>query len=500
MNIKKFINIINPQPVLGGLEISDLALRFIKLKGDNLISAFVNLPQGVIKDGKIKKRADFLSALLNLHSQITGKKKKKIYVIAGIPNINVYLKVFSLPLTASANFKEAAKLNLQMISPIEFSETYNDWQPVGENKIDGGQIEILGALASRKIIEGYGNSLEEAGFVVAAVEYPALSLVRLAVEFGAGVNVKNPYLLFQVSGDGLNFSIIRNGNLYFAHFYPWKTAVQEEGKISFSSFKELVIRETQKVLNFYGTHWEGQINKVILVSSGFNKEVAKILSEDLSLNTQSLVLKKFSNLSPDWYGALSSALRGAIPRSQDTIISLASVGTEEKFQRYRIINFAYIWRNIVFALLIFMIAVFGAAEGFLIKTMKSVNVSSVVSVGKSEIAELKALREEAGDFNKKVELALKAKRAVIDWPLILVKIKNSVSNGVVFERIFIQSLKDPVLINATAINQEAAINFKNVLIQEPRFYEVDLPLSNIISSTDGPVKFRVSFKIKGFEQ
>lgn len=496
-NFKKILNVINPQPVLAGLEISDLALRFIKLKGNNLVSASVKLSPGIIKEGKIKDRPNFISALNNLHSQITRKKRKKIYVIVNVPNVNIYTQVFNLPIIASNNFEEAAKLNLQMISPIDFTDTYSDWQPIGENKTDGGQTEILGALAPKSVIEEFSGSLEEAGFGAAAIEFSALSLARLAVNLGVGIDIKNPYILLQISADGLNFSIIRNGNLYFTHFNSWKTASKEQGKISLSDFKELIINETKKVLHFYEARWGGRINKVILVSSGLNKETIQILSENLSLEVQALTLKKFSQSSSDWYCALSSALRGSIPRSQDTIISLASVGTEEKFQRYRIANFINIWRNIVLASSIFVIVVFGASLWFLTNTMESINIPDAGLLKASEINELNKLQEKAKIFNKKAQLALNAKQQTSgNWHLFFEKINNIAGDDINLKRIFIQSLETPVLVNAEAIDRETAINFKNALAQQPQFYEVNLPLSNIISSADGPAKFSISFKIR----
>lgn len=499
MNFKKIFNIINPQPVLAGLEINNSELRFMKIRGDDSTSASLKLPPGVMEAGKIKDKRNFTESLLNLHSQITGRKKKKIYVIVSIPNVNVYAKVFNLPTTASANLEEAANLNLQMISPIDFAETYSDWQTVGENKNDGNQMEILGALAPKSIIDEFIGCLEEANFGVAAIEFSALSLVRLAAGFGIGIDIKNQYLLLQVGGDGLNFSIMKNGNLYFAHFYPWKSdeKEKEQRQISFSDFKELVVEETRKVLNFYETHWEGKINKAILTSSGLVKETIKILSEDLSLEVQPLTLKKFNQLSPDWHGVLSLAFRGLIPRSQDTIISLASVGTEDNFKRYRIVNFISIWRNVVFVSLIFIVAVFGASVWFLSKTMKSINLSDTVLPKTTEINELSALQERAKSFNEKVETALKSKKTGANWSLFFEKINNSANSAnVTLKRILIQSAEAPAIIDAIAVNQEAVINFKNFLIQQPQFMDVDLPLSKINVAVDGSAEFSVGFKIK----
>lgn len=497
MNIKKLLNLINPQPVIGGLEISNSGLRFVRIKKDDLLSAGLELPAGVVEEGKIKDNSQLTAALSKLHSQITRRKKKKIYVIVGIPDINVYTQVFNLPVIGSNQLEEAAQLNLQMVSPIDFSDAYSDWQTVGESALDGRQTEILGALAPKKIIIDFSNALEQAGFGVAAIEFPALSLTRLAVHSGTGVDAQTPYLLFRLDNDGLNLNIIKNGNLYFNHFEPWLAlAKTKEGKISFSDFKDSIIGEVQKVLNFYETHWEGKVNKVILTGSGLIEETAKILSENLFLEVQPLVLQKFNQLSPDYYVALGLALRGLFPRSQDAVVSLASVGTEDKFQQYRIINFINIWRNIVFASLIFMSVVFGLTYWFLFETLES---SAVLSDAAKmpEIAELNILQEEARNFNKKIEFLLQAKQAAFNWSPIFEKINNLAdSAGISLGRIFIQSLETPLIINAKAPSQTAAVNFKNLLIQEPRFIDVDLPLSRIILSVDGSAEFNISFNLR----
>ncbi len=498
MNFKKIINIINPQPILAGLEISDLELRFIKLKRDNLISVSVKLAPGIIEEGKIKNRPNFIAALSSLHSKITSKKKKKIYVIVSIPSVNVYAKTFNLPSIASNNIEEAANLNLQMISPINFADTYSDWQLVNENKRYDGQVEILGALAPSSVIKEFSSSLEEAGFGIGAIEFSALSLARLAIDLGVGVDVKSPEILLQISSEGLNFSAIRNGNLYFTHFNYWKTVsnFKETGKIPFLDFKEFLIKETQKILHFYESHWEGKINKVILVSQGLNNEIVKIFSENLSLKIQLLTLKKFNQLSPVWYCALSLALRGLIPRSQDNIISLTDTGTKEKFQQHQVINFINIWRNIILISLVFIIMVFGATTWFLADKMEFINVPRVDLLGAMKIEELDQLNKEVVDFNKKVKLTLEAKQSSINLFPIFEKIKNLAGDDITLERIFIQSLETPILINATAVNREAVINFRDALEQQAQFYQINLPLLNIVSLVDGPIKFSVSFKVK----
>jgi len=56
-------------------------------------------------------------------------------------------------------------------------------------------------------------------------------------------------------------------------------------------------------------------------------------------------------------------------------------------------------------------------------------------------------------------------------------------------------LEAPVLINASASNEDAAVSFKNKLIEDGKFRNVNLPITKI-SRTDKGVEFTVSFNIK----
>ncbi len=79
--LKKIINILNPRPAIGGLEISDSALRFALVKENKLTLISLNLPAGTFEEGKIKNKESFKAALSKLHSQIASRQKKKIYTI-----------------------------------------------------------------------------------------------------------------------------------------------------------------------------------------------------------------------------------------------------------------------------------------------------------------------------------------------------------------------------------------------------------------------------------
>ncbi len=505
MNIKRILNILNPRPAIGGLEINDSDLRFILIEGNKLVSASISLPAGVIEEGRIKDKNSFKTALVNLHSQITPSKKKKIYAVVNIPDVNIYSQIFNLPFVASVNLEEAAYLNLQMISPMDFSTVYADWQKVGEVEIDGGQLEILSAFIQRQIIDEFAECLKEANFVVVALEFFGLAISRLISGLRGLTNLS---LLLRINSSGLSFNLIKNYNLYFSHFVAWP--VGENRQISFSVLKDLIVRETQKVFNFSNTNWPGQLNNFLLVTSALEDKISQIIQENFSFAFQKLTLtpklvspkrewsitnNQLSSLSSDWFGALGSALRGLIPRSKDIIISLASTGTEEEFHQHQLISFVKIWRNIILTSLSFIIIAFVASEIFLIQNNKSLNSQLANLTNKPEAQEISKLQEEAQKFNQLIEVALRAKTQTSNWLPLFEKIEKLAGKDITIERIFIQSATTPILLNGRATNEAVLINFKNDLEKDSQFQDINMPLS-INPLPSGLISFNITFGLK----
>lgn len=502
--LRRLLSILNPQPIIAGLAISDTDLKFLSLEGNKMVSASVKLPAGVITEGKIKEREGFKSALLNLRSQISRRKNKKLYVIINVPDINIYAQVFNLPMAAANNLEEAVGLNLKMISPSDFSTVYADWQKVGETSIDGGQLEILAAFISRQIIDEIINCLKETNFVVVAVEFSALALSRLVQGLG---NIAESCLLIFLDSAGLSFVLIKNHNLYFNHFVAWP--IEKNRQISWDFLREIVLSETQKVLNFSEGHWPGQLKNFLLVTPALEKKISQILTENFSMPVQKISLptklavddewsitnSQLPSLSNGWFSVLGSTLRGLIPRSKDIIISLASIGTEQEFRQHQLIGFSKLWRNIILTTFSFITLCFIGLNVFLTETADSLQKRLTAFVRPPEIEEINKLQNEAKRFNSMVEVALQSEKEIIDWVSFLEKIGNLAGTEIFVDRIFIQSLDMPVLFNGRAVSENNILNFKSSLEAEPGFQGVELPLASISAPTDGLFKFSINFKI-----
>lgn len=510
MKLNSLLKYLDPQPSVASLQIAESALRFTLISGASPSFVSLKLPDEIIEEGKIKNKNELKSALIKLHSQIVPRAKKKIYVVLNIPENNVYVQVFNLPLASVENLEEAIKLNLQMISPIDFKSAYYDWQQVGENANGGGQLEILGAFASAKVIDEFVECLAAANFTAVAVEFPSLAISRLA----CGIQDLPPaFLLLHLSAGGLDFAMIKNYNLYFSHFIPWPAI--KERRIPLNAVREILIKETRNLLNFACNRWQDiKIDTLLLATPTLDEKLSQIIKENFSLSIKKMVLpselkspkgdwflesKQLRVLTSDWFIALGSALRGAMNRLRDIIISLAKTGTEEEFRQQKIITFVNTWRNAVLTCFSAVLIAFLLVDGFLAKTASSLNNQIVNLVDFAGQEEVIGLQKEADSFNAKVSVALQAREQSSAWSPFLTEIKNLAGTDIAIQRIFIQSLEPSnfsVLFSGATSDDRAILVFKDKLSKDSQFSEINFPVSSVSQSADGKLNFNIMFKLK----
>lgn len=486
-SFRRILARLNPSPAVGGLEISESALHFMQLGDGVMHAAALRLPPGILENGRIKNAPNFVAALKNLRAQIPMPAKRQVHVVVSLPSEPVYAQAFAMPFIAEANIEEAARLNLQMISPMDPKDTYSDWQQIGEAAAEGGGFDLLGALIERKVADAYTAALKEAGFVPVAAEFPALSLTRVVGAAAAGFDPREPAIIINVSSDGINYAIVRGGNLYFNYFVPWRTISGAERQISADVFKNSVVRNLQQVINFHAGRWGGPVKNFLLVSQGLQQEIKDVVLKNFPGTAISdLALAKYAQVPAVYFAALGAALRGRIPRGADTIISLLAIGTEDEYHQNQLRLFISFWRNVVVASLGFLVALFLAAEFFLVRTDRAVSAQLQEGAAQPEIVEVTALEEEAKAFNRAVKLVGEAKGQEIAWAPILRNVRALAAKGRVgLTRILLSASQDTVLISGLANTEEEAIAFRKILEDDPQIEKAELPLSLIVRVDNG---------------
>jgi len=494
--------IINPRIPIGGLEISETFARYFLLQGGSVRKASVEIPEGVVRGGKVVNEEKLGDALRELHRKITRNAREKLYVVFSLPDSNAYVQVFSIPPVGDRELENSARLNLQMVSPIDFHEAYYDWERIGFAEADGmRQVEIFGAFAQKSSVNPFLSALERAKFSVVAVEFQSLSLARLIKEEHIGASAKGSFALLRADAAGTTFGIIRNNALYFTHFSPWS----ESGyQITLASLRQRISDETKKILNFSLSQWSDEVKDVMLVAPSLQGEISSVLADTFSLQVHPLSLndlKKFpessgvKSLSPEWLAVIGAAYRGAIDRRRDTVVSLMEVGTEEEFERAQVIAFVRIWRDVLFAVGFAIIVAFALFNSLVRYTEKGLEEQLANFRGSAAVAELGALQKQAEEFNLYVGAALEAKRQSRDFTPLLSEIQNLAGDGIFIDRIYVQGESLPAIVNARAVSNDAIIAFKSELEKNQSFSGVTLPLADIIPAEGGMVRFTLTFTI-----
>ncbi len=486
-NFKKIFKLLNPVLRIGGLEISDSAIRLAFIDDGKVQQYNQLLSPGIVKDGLIQDDNKFIVALNSLHSQFISLTKP-IPVIVSLSSVGIYTQIFNLPLLKGDQLQEAANLNLTMISPIDKKTAYFDWQVVGQ--ASNGNQEILGAFVESKIIDKFVLALRKSNFLVVAIEFFPLSLVRLIKE-SLSIDASKPYLVLNLNNEGVDFILIRNKNSYFNYFLPWMMVHKKNGgdQVKFDDFKEVMLIELRRVLNFYSSRWGGTVDNLILFNSGSSQEISDWLKKDFGFNIIYL------DIETSWLISRGAALRGLIPRIEDNFISLAKIGTEEEFMRSGIWRFVVIWRNAILSTLSILLLLFIIANLLFIRMNN--NLITDLQSGKDpiDLQEVALLENEARDFNFLLDKILLAQQKFNPQSSILKKIYNFRSD-ILINQLNFNSQSRTISLVGSANSESTIISFKNFLAKDSSFEDVSLPLSAITPSPEGRSDFSATFKVK----
>lgn len=483
---------LNPKPPIGGLEIGDTVLRYLLLNEEKKIlkETFVRLPAGVVVGGRIQDRARLAAALAQLRTQIS--RRSPINAVVSISAASVYLQTFILPAAAGGKLEEAARLNLQMISPVNIRSAYYDWEIIDPDiplsRGSNQPLNLLGGFAVKEAIDELTANLEAAGFNAVVIESAPMSLTRV-ISWQLN-DAARPHLVLSLSGDGLDFFILRNGRLYFNYFTSW-SALRENGRteINLANVKNVIGGELRRLTSFYTGRWGELVEDLALVGMADNREIFEFIRKNFTLNLHQIKTNP----------AVGAALRGLVPRSEDHFISLASVDTEGKFAQNRILEMIRFWRDAAVAVLAGILLIFGAFN--LIIARLSLNLSRDLTAapkinGTISNIGVRQWEEEARIFNNLVDKAAAAEKQSLAWSPLFQNLRVLAGQRIQLKQIQLQQPNLSVTLSGQADSEREILNFKDSLSKEPNFSDISLPLTAIKMDVNGKANFTISFKLK----
>lgn len=205
---------MSKKPALG-LSITDTTLEVLALgtsSGKYYISGYgwSRLPNGVVKNGRV---VDTRALAVEIKKMMVLARPKPLRgrVVLGLPQSNVFLKVFTLPKFEGKDLEEAISWHVGSLSPVIPEDAYISCEIVGKG--GNGEIRVLLAATQKEVIDTYLEALTLAGVEIAVIEPIVIAKARLI----------NPEQLLEKSvvslhlyGGILTASILVNGKVWFS--------------------------------------------------------------------------------------------------------------------------------------------------------------------------------------------------------------------------------------------------------------------------------------------
>ena len=451
---------LNPAPNVGGLEISETAVRYLSMTARGVVHSALRLPQGIIKDGVVADQAALLAALRELH-RLSGGGSRPRHVVLTLPSHAISFLPFSAPAVSAHDADGAARLNLSLAAPFPAEEAYADYISLGEHA-DGEEFtrELVGIYARRKVVDAYVKSSRAALFFPIVVESPALALVRALADNGA-IPEDSALVHFETQ-EGAHLVLVRGGIVVMSRFVYW-SELGEKSDQAKGLAQELHLLEL-----YHQSRWGALPVRVSVASLSFRAELGAY-----------------------WYVALGAALRGRIPRGEDQLPTLAATTAAREYYQGLLLNFITMWRTL-------LAAVFGALVLIMIVSALFLTQFSSILASKSEqilppavLAEIDPLMARADAFNALVDKAVRASAAANSFaPSYETFGRIASSQRVALFRVALEGGR--VMLVGRAPSEEAIVAFKQALEREGKWSGVTLPLASIKRSPDNTYSFSLT--------
>ncbi len=178
---------LNLYPDAFGLDISDRALKIIKLKKKSAGLALekfgeISIKQGIIKNGEIKKQNDLINELKRITKTAKLSKKETLYANVSLPEKKAFLKIIKMPKIKEQEMKEAIVFEAENYIPLPIENVYLDFQIIDSNLSDKNSVEVLLVAIPKTIVNSYIDCLKKAGITALSLEVESSAIARALIK------------------------------------------------------------------------------------------------------------------------------------------------------------------------------------------------------------------------------------------------------------------------------------------------------------------------------
>lgn len=259
-------HIYDVEPPAFGLDISDFVLKIALLKprGENLaLASFIEtpIPEGIVQGGEIKKMEELLKLLKESIKNIRGEKINTKFVSATIPERKSFLRIIQLPKMSELEIENAIKFEMEANIPLPLSDSYYDWQILGESSIKIDHQDILVSVAPKSVIDPYNDLIKNAGFFPKIFELESIASSRALIP---NLKTERPTLIINLGATQISFIIFSNEAPRFSTSV--NTPFRNHLTHYISEYMKISMEEAEKIKRSAGldkTKYEGKIFKAL---------------------------------------------------------------------------------------------------------------------------------------------------------------------------------------------------------------------------------------------
>ena len=305
-----------------GLDISDYSLKLaqVKRKGSKLelsLFAQMDLPAGIIIDGKISDFEAFRSKISELMNSVKSKGLSP-YVVTSLPEKITYIKLLTLPQVKSDELAKSLEAEIIKHFPYELNEIEMDYQILSEfSGQNFDQMQALVGVAPKDIVNQYLSALVSASLRPVAFEIEAQAIARAIIpinfDISEGLGImdigasRSSFIIFDRGVLNMSVSIPISGRQISEELakrvqIPIQEAEELKRKCGLDDskcqgvIKEVLLGSTKALvdkiktsIDFYYENFPSAtpIKRIFLCGGGSNTiNIDKMLSEELNLKVQ----------------------------------------------------------------------------------------------------------------------------------------------------------------------------------------------------------------------
>lgn len=465
----RLFNILTRKEIVAGMEVSDTYLRVALLELMKKRKALPEpevrflleqpLEKGIVTNGIIEDQKRFAECLDLILKQ--SKIKVECFILS-IPSNNMFSRIISFPKVVSGEkLEEAVALAADYQLPVNKDEVYFDWQVTPAEK----KSEVLLVSVAKAVVDSYINAFKSAGLNLRAVEFNSISISRVI-----DISEEEATLIFSSDKSSSNISIFKDKTLYFNRIIPYA-----------AKSKQALEQEVRKVIDFFEAETEEKIVRSISLD-----KIAPIGP----FSSCPLLNQNWSN----WFASLGAAKRGLLERSEDNLISVMPVGTEESYEWQKAMVFSGFLLSIITGLCVFFII------AFLGTWMLMLNVHRGIANKSNKLATLpvehewEQLSAKAVELNDVVNVGSTLTGEMPEWSLLLEDLRARTVEGILINELIIPPLGEGISLKGVAQSRNGLNEFKKSLEKSDLISEVKMPLTDMEKKENIP--FSINFKIK----